>query len=141
MKKEAKKFGWDGKFKFASEFNPEIKAENSHDSSYARFQYNLAIRIKNLAYRNSYGSNRWNYEAISAIEKIMDKDALRRVNSKVLIVIAGKDSAVNPKHQKKLAKRLGCKYTVFEDSKHSLYTMPDAKLKQYVDALIGFYAE
>ncbi|MBQ2696356.1 MAG: alpha/beta hydrolase [Clostridia bacterium] len=138
---EARKFGWDGRFKFSSDFNPEIKIEKSNDLSLARFQYNLQTRIKDLKYRNSYGSNRWTYEAVSAIEKILNKKAAKKVQSKVFIVIAGQDTAVNPKHQIKLARLLNCEYKIFEKSKHSLYTMPDCELQRYVDALLKFYAE
>lgn len=139
LEKEAKKFGWTGRFKFSSEFNPEIKMEKSNDLSYSRFKYNLDVRVQNINYRNSYGSNRWTYEAITAIEKIFNKKFIKNVKSEVLIVIAGKDTAVNPKHQKKLAKKLGCKYKVFENSKHSLYTLPANELCNYVDTLVEFY--
>ena len=138
---EARKFGWDHRFKYSSEFNPEAKMDKSNDLSHTRFQYNLETRIKDEKYRNSYGSNRWNYEAICAIEKLLDKNLIKNVKCEVLIIIAGKDTAVNPKHQKKLAKKLGCEYKVFENSKHSLYTLPDYELCDYVDALIDFYSK
>lgn len=141
LRSEAKKFGWDGRFKFSSSFNPEAKIEKSHDLCFPRFQYNLEARINDLHYRNSYGSNSWTYEAVCAIEKILNRKATKRVKSEVLILIAGKDSAVNPKHQKKLAARLGCAYKTFENAKHALYTMPARDLRGYVDTLLRFYAK
>ena len=141
LAKEARKFGWDAKFKYSSSFNPEINMEKSNDQSYNRFKYNLESRINNIKYRNSYGSNRWTYEAVSAIEKLLNKKAVKKVKSEVLIIIAGKDSAVNPKHQKKLAKLLNCKYKVFDNAKHSLYTLPDKELSEYISTLLSFYSK
>lgn len=139
LQNEAKKFGWDGRFKFSKEFNPEVEIENSNDLSYTRFKYNLDIRINNIKYRNSYGSNSWTFEAVTAVEKLFNKKFIKNVKSEVLIIIAGKDTAVNPKHQKKLAKKLGCKYKIYKDAKHSLYTLPADELSDYVDTLLEFY--
>ncbi|MBR2476692.1 MAG: alpha/beta hydrolase [Clostridia bacterium] len=136
--REAKKFGWDARFKFSSEFNPEAELEKSNDLSYTRFRYNLDTRINNVKYRNSYGSNRWTYETLCVAKKILNKKAISNVKCDVLIIIAGKDTAVNPKYQKKLAKKLGCECKIFANSKHSLYTLPDNQLSGYVDALIEF---
>ncbi len=141
LKNEAKKFGWNARFKFSKDFDPNVKLERSNDACYNRFKYNLDSRINNPKYRNSHGTNRWNYEAITVVEKLLNKKAIKNVTSEVFILIAGKDTSVNPKHQLKLAKLLGCKYKVFEDAKHSLYTMPDAELGEYMECLLGFYAE
>ena len=139
LKGEAKKFGWDAKFKFSSNFNPEVKVEKSNDTSLARFRYNLDMRINDINYRNSYGSNRWNFEAITAVEKLLNKKLAKNVNCELFVIIAGKDTAVNPKYQKKFVKLTKCRYKLFENSKHSLYTQADKELKEYVDMVLEFY--
>jgi len=138
LKFAAKKVGWETRFKYSNEFNPEATLYGSHDSSYNRFRYNLEMRIADKMYRNSYGSNRWTYEAISVVEKVLNKKATNNVKSNLLIVIAGKDTAVCSKHQKKLAKMLNCKYKFFENSKHSIYSADDKTLKEYVDIIMNF---
>lgn len=140
LKGEARKFGWDAKFKFSSNFNPDAKLEKSNDLSYSRFKYNLDLRINDVKYRNSYGSNKWNYEAVTAIEKILNKKRTKNITPKMLIISAGKDTAVKVKPQKKLSKLLKCEYKVFEEARHSLYTMSDDALKEYIDTLMEFYA-
>lgn len=140
LKGEARKFGWDAKFKFSSDFNPDAKIEKSNDTSYSRFKYNLDMRINDTKYRNSYASNRWNYEAVTAIERILRKKAVKNVKAKMLIISAGKDTAVKLNPQKKLSKLLKCEHKIFKESRHSLYTMSDDALKEYVDTLMEFYA-
>lgn len=139
LKGEAKKFGWDAKFKFSSNFNPDVKIEKSNDTSLARFRYNLNMRINDLNYRNSFGSNSWNFEAITAVEKILNKKRTKNVNTELFVVIAGKDTSVNPKYQKKFVKLTKCRYKLFENAKHSLYTQADKELKEYVDTVLEFY--
>ena len=136
----AKKFGWDAKFKFSSDFNPDAKVEKSNDLSYQRFKYNLDMRINDTKYRNSYASNRWNHEAISVVEKILAKKSANNIKAKMLIISAGKDTAVKFKPQKRLSRLLKCEHKVFKDARHSLYTMPDYALKEYVDTLLNFFA-
>ncbi len=140
LKGEARKFGWDAKFKFSSEFNPDAKIEKSNDLSYSRFKYNLDMRINDTKYRNSYASNSWNYEAVSVIERILDKKSTKNVKAKMLIISAGKDTAVKLKPQKKLSRLLKCELKMFENSRHSLYTQSDYALKEYVDTLLNFFA-
>lgn len=140
LTKESKKFGWDAIFKFSSKFNPEVTMQKSNDSSLPRFEYNLKLRIDNLNYRNSYGSNRWNFEAISVVDKLLNKRCRNNTNCKTMVIIAGKDTAVNPKHQKKLVKHLNCQCKIYEDSKHSLYTQSNDKLREYVNDVLDFFA-
>ena len=140
LKGEARKFGWEARFKFSSNFNPDAKLEKSNDLSYSRFKYNLDMRINDLKYRNSYASNKWNYEAVTAVERILRKKAVKNITAKILIISAGKDTAVKLWPQKKLAKLLKCQYKIFQESRHSLYTMSDDALKEYVDTLMEFFA-
>ncbi|MBQ4631393.1 MAG: alpha/beta hydrolase [Clostridia bacterium] len=139
MKGEARKNGWNARFKFTSDFNPNAKLEQSNDISENRFKYNLDLRIKNANYQNSYGTNRWNYEAITVIEKLLCKNRMKNIGAKVLIISAEKDNSVKVKPQKKLAKLLKCEYKVFRGAKHCLYTVNDALLKEYVDTLVEFF--
>lgn len=139
LSRDAKKYGWDAKFRYSGEFNPEATMSGSNDSSYNRFKYNLDLRIAEKKYQNSSGTNRWIYEAVSVADKILNKYAIKNVKSDILILIAGKDTAVSPKYQKKLVKMLNCKYRIFENSKHSLYSAQDNDMKEYINTLADFF--
>lgn len=136
---EANKFGWNARFKFSSHFNPDAKAENSSDASHERFYYNLNMRINEPRYRNSAGTNRWMHEALRVIEDILNKKTIKNINTELLMVIAGKDTVVRVKPQRKFAKKVGCKVLYFENAKHALTSMPEADLKTYIEKLTEFY--
>ena len=138
LENEARKKGWDDRFKFASHFNPDAKAENSSDDSIERFYYNLNMRINEPRYQNSAGSNKWMYEAVRIKEELFDKRNIKSINTDILMIIAEKDTVVKTKPQKKLAKKLKCSIKSFEDAKHSLYTMTDKNLEKYILAVLDY---
>ncbi len=138
IKREAKKSGWDSKFKFSSSFNPKAKYENSSDGSERRFYRNLALRIKEPLFQNSAGTNRWMYEAVRIIEELSDKKLLKNIKAEVLIMTADKDTVVKTNQHIKLSKRLKCKIIHFENAKHSLYTMKDENLEKYIESIFDF---
>lgn len=140
MVKECKKNGEDAKFKFCSEFNPDVKfEENKSDSSKARFQYNLDMRKANPRYQNSMSSNRWNYEILGVKKQIFKKCKKSTIKSELYIISASNDGVVKTKPQRKLAKQLGCKFTSIEGAKHSMCTTIKSKFSNYFDMLINFY--
>lgn len=139
IKKEAAKSSWDAKFKFSSSFNPNAQYKNSSDESEKRFYRNLDLRIKEPLYQNTAGTNRWMYEAVRIIEELSDKKLLKNIKTEVLILTADKDTVVKTNQHIKLAKRLKCKITHFEDARHALYNMKDEKLERYVKCIIDFY--
>ena len=140
MRSEAKRFGWNAKFRFSSDFDPDFKLENSMDLSKCRFQYNLDMRIRDMKYRNSSSSNRWNFEVLGVVDMLLDRKAMRNVSSETFIISAGKDTVVKNKPQLRLAKLLNSKYQCFENAKHSMFTMPDNDLAEYINTLLDFYA-
>ena len=141
LSNEAKRDGWDSKFRFTSEFCEDAKFETSSDQSECRFRHNLKLRIDDLHYRNSSSTNRWNYETLGIITKLLDKKLLGNIHSKVLLISGGKDTVVKIKPQKRLAKMLGCDYVCFEDAKHSTYTMVDKDLEKFVATLMDYYTK
>jgi len=138
---EARKFGWHAKFKFSHDFNPNVNVEKSNDASPSRFKYNLDLRIQNLQYRNTSSTNRWNFEAVTVIEKALNKNYIQKAYPNVLLISAGQDTSVKVAPQKKLAKLLKCNYKVYPNAKHSLYTQNEAELREYLETVLGFFAE
>ena len=139
LTKEAKRDGWSAKFRFTSDFKPDANFATSSDQSECRFRHNLNMRINDINYRNSSSSNRWNYEILGIMDKILDKKLLSKINSDVLVIAGGKDTVVKLRPQKRLVKKLGCKYICFEDAKHSTYTMVDKDLEKFVATVLDYY--
>lgn len=137
---EAKKTSWDTKFKYSSSFNPDVKVEKSMDLCKERFQHNLDKRIREPHYQNSSGSNRWNYEILGVMDKLLKRKLLSNIRAKSLMITAGRDTVVKKRPQLRLAKLLKCDYKCFEYAKHALYTMPDENLAEYVQLLLDFFA-
>lgn len=136
---EARKYGWEAKFKFSGEFNPDDKFEKSSDLSENRFKYNMNTRIKHEEYQNSSSSNRWNFEVLGVVDKLLNRRTVKSILAKIVIISAGADTVVSVKHQKALAKLLKCDYIVLENAKHSLYTAKPEELYKYIKILIDFY--
>ena len=139
IKGEARKFGWNAKFKFSSDFNPDAKVEKSHDLSKSRFEYNLRMRVKEVRYQNSYSTNKWNFEAVSIIDRILDKKVASKTKAKSLVISAGKDTAVKLRPQKRYARLVKAQYLYFPESTHSLYTLPSDILGTFIGTLVKFY--
>lgn len=139
MKKEAKKHGWEAKFKYALEFNPEAKIENSMDTSKARFLYNLSSRINDDHYRNSYSTNRWTYETLGLVETLLSPTLVKNISAEVVVANAGRDAVVRKSPQKRFAKMVNGKFISFPQAKHSLYTLRDKELREYLDHVFGFF--
>ncbi len=139
IKNEAKKKGWETRLRFSKDFNPDARFERSGDLSEGRFKYNLKARIEEPRYQNSCSSNRWNYEALGILPKMLQRANVKNMHSEILLVSAEKDTVVEVKPQKKLAKRLKCKYWCVKDAKHCLYTQKDEALHTFLDKIFAFY--
>ncbi|MBR3942032.1 MAG: alpha/beta hydrolase [Clostridia bacterium] len=139
IKKEAKKKGWKTRLRFSRDFNPDAQFERSGDLSEGRFRYNLQARIEEPRYQNSCSSNRWNYETLGVLPKMFRRANIKNMHSDILIVSAENDTVVEVKPQKKLAKRLKCRYLCVKDAKHCLYTQNDEALVAFLDKILAFY--
>lgn len=140
LKNEARKNGWDAKFRFSSEFDPDIKfEENKSDLSRARFLYNLELRKNNPNYQNSASSNRWNFEVLGVMDTIFKKCNRKTVKAEVYIINAACDQVVKPRPQRRLAKALKCKYDSIDGARHFLCTAKKDKFSEFFDMVISFY--
>ena len=138
LKQHARKNGWDARFKYASDFNPDHPFDKSHDTSYPRFRHNLDVRLSDERYQTSASTNRWMYEAVTVGKKMLRTKDLKKIKAKVLVISSGEDTVVRPKPQKKLADRLGCGFMKIEGAKHSAFICASEKLEKYVQTVFAF---
>ncbi len=138
LKQQAVKYGWDARFKYASDFNPNHPFDKSHDTSYPRFRHNLDVRLSDVRYQTSASTNRWMYEAVTVGKKMLCKRNLKKIKAKVLVISSGEDTVVRPKPQKKLADRLGCGFIKIESAKHSAFICASEKLEKYMQTVFAF---
>ncbi len=140
MRNEGRKYGWKTKFRFSSEFNPDAKFEKSkYDSSKSRFVYNLNMRKAEPRYQNSMSSNRWNYEVLGVVDRVFKKCKKNSINAQVYIISALDDRVVKIGPQKRLAKRLGCKFCGIENANHSMCTSLKKDYERYFKLLVDFF--
>ena len=137
---EAKKNGWESKFKFSSDFNPDVSFENNNsDLSKSRFLYNIELRKKEARYQNSSSSNRWNYEVLGVKDEIFRKCNRKTIKTSIYIISAAGDKVVKEKPQKRLAKKLRCKFDSIKNAKHTMITARKPELTAYLKMLTDFY--
>ena len=142
INKDAQKYGWTSKFRYAGEFRPNASFEKSSDTCYERFKDNLDIRIDNPLYQNSSSTNRWTYEAITIKKKLLDKKSTANIKPNILLISADKDKVVSNFYQRKFAKLLSnCRFIRLKDVKHSVFTSKKEKLEIYYRHIFEFLNE
>ena len=139
--KEAEKYGWENKFRYAGTFDPHPDFRMSADMSESRFNVNMKLRRENPLYQNSSATNRWIYEGITVGDRILDKEKLGNIRTKALIFSCDRDRVVHTKYHKKLNKHLGSsRLVLLKNSKHTPFTGSEATLKEYYGEIFGFFA-
>lgn len=130
--------GWDKRFKYASDFNPDHPFDKSHDTSYPRFRHNLDVRISEARYQTSASTNRWMYEAVTVGRKMLSKKGIKAIRAKTVIINSADDTVVRPKPQEALARRLGCEFYSIAGAKHSAFICASPKLEKYLEKVLAF---
>lgn len=134
-----RKDGWKGRFEYGSDFNPDVKLEQSSDISYARFRHNLDYRIGNSLYQTSAMTNRWMWEAMRVQQRLLSSKVTKNIHADVLLLNAGKDTVVRSRPQLIFARKVPtCTYYSFVESKHSIYTASDNILEEYYRMIFCF---
>lgn len=142
IKHLAKSEGWQARFPHLGDFDPEAAFEHSSDLSYNRFKSNLEMRVADVHYRNSTATYRWMLEAANVCKKMLVREELGKISSKVLMFVAGRDSVVKIKPQLKLAKLIpDCVLEIYPESKHSVYTGTPETIQAFFNRTLEFFSE
>ncbi len=120
--------------------DPDWLFRHSSTDSPARFRYYYDLRQQFPQICNCMPSNGWLYEATGITPVLLDPDAMARVETPVLLCMAGRETLVSPRAQLRFAKGLkNCRVMHFPHSRHELYGTDDRELFRYLDAVIGMF--
>lgn len=134
-------FGWDKKFKFTGDFNPQVNINNTLDSSMARFQATIKQRITTKEYQSSSATNRWMWEAITVQDKILKKRKAGKISTQILIISAENDTVVKNKYHCKFAKMLkNCTSLTVPCAKHNIFFSSGDTLTGFYTILFDFFS-
>ena len=134
-----KKDGWKARFPHCKDFNPNVNFNNSSDSSKARFEHNLNLRIENEEYQNSSFTNGWIHEALKVKNYILNSKYIRKIKNKTLIISAPNDNVVYSSLHQKLATLIpDCTLISVPGAKHTLYTGTETLLSCFYQNVFNF---
>ncbi len=121
-KRRIKKFGGTGVFLQSKPFTPNVNFENSSDASFARFSFNLSMRVNDINYQTSPLTNCWMEQATRVKGLLLRKKECKKINAKCLILSAELDKVVLEKPQRKFAKLIkDCKFVSIANAKHNIF--------------------
>lgn len=135
----AKKEGWNARFRQCVSFNPNPSFNHSSDSSFARFKHNLDFRIKDERYQNSSFTNKWMCEALNVKKRLLNRNTISKIQTKILIISAENDRVVHTRPQHKLSRILpNSTLIVMPGAKHTVYTASGPLLNAFYEAIFDF---
>ncbi len=139
VRRWGKRDGWDKKFNYTSEFDPNVTFRNALDGSRSRFDWVLGLRLSEPRYQTSAATNRWMREAIEVRDRILIKKRLLSITSDILILSAENDTVVKNKDQKRFAKMLkNCRFVSIKGSKHNICFSTEERINQFYQEVFGF---
>lgn len=136
-----KRYGWDKRFLYTGDFNPTVDIRETLDSSRARFEAAMKLRIANKEYQSSAATNRWMHEAVTVQSKLMKKSKAELIETEVLILSASNDTVVKNKYHSRFVKYLrnGRLITV-PCAKHNIFFSHGQTLNGFYKILFEFFS-
>ena len=140
VKKQIKKEGLEARFIHSGQWDPNPVFDKSTDMSYYRFLTNLNTRRADWHYQNSSSSNSWLLEAVNVRDKLLDKDLMSKIKTKMLLMCSKDDKLVVTKTTYKFAKQ-NPNITLLEipNSKHTIYTSSHEAIETFYKNAIDFF--
>lgn len=139
VKRWGKRYGWDQKFKYTGDFNPNVTFSDALDGSRSRFEWVIGLRLAEPRYQTSASTNSWMREAIEVRDRILNKKALQEITTDILILSAEKDTVVHNNAQRKFAKMLcNCRFVTVGGSKHNIFFSTEERIKQFYNEALTF---
>lgn len=139
VKRWGKRYGWDKKFKYTGDFNPNVTFTDALDGSRSRFEWVIGLRLAEPRYQTSASTNSWMREAIEVRDRILIKKALQEITADVLVLSAGNDTVVHNNAQKKFAKMLrSCRFVTVDGSKHNIFFSNEERINRFYGEVMAF---
>jgi len=115
--------------------------EGSHATSRARYDYYQAKRVATAHLQNCSPTYAWLREAIGVTRRLLDEKNAKKIKTPLLLIQAGRDSTVClPEQEQFVGMVPGARLLRLDEAKHEIYLAHDALLKDYLEAVLGFFA-
>lgn len=142
VKRFGKRDGWNKRFVYTGEFNPNATFREALDGSKARFEWVFGIRLAEPRYQTSASTNSWMREAIEVRDRILKKDALAKITTEIMLLSAQNDTVVKNRDQKRFAKMVkNCRFLSVENSKHNIYFADQSTVADVYQKTFDFLAD
>ncbi|MBO5726608.1 MAG: alpha/beta hydrolase [Clostridia bacterium] len=131
--------GWENRFPYASDFDPDVNFKDTVDGSEVRFNWIFKLRLATPEYQSASATNRWMWEALNVQDLILKHKNLKNTNTQVLILSAGNETVVKNKLQLKYAKKINnCEFVTIDGAKHNLFISSGEMLHNYYNRVFTF---
>lgn len=121
-------------------FDENQTADNSDASSKARFEYYHDKRKREPLYQTSGPSFSWVKASLDARDKIMNKDNIDDLRSKILIFKPETDKQLLGEWTDRFAEMAKVKIKDVKNSRHEIFMSDDETLKWYIEEILEFFA-
>ena len=127
-----------------SDFTPEFSMQGNEGASEARERWYFKLRCEHPEYQTYCASFEWVRQALKLSRAILSPAACAEVEAPVLLFQSGRDIWVLNKPQNRfiqLIKDGGDEATLvrFNESRHEIFSMPNAVYKPYLEKILSFY--
>lgn len=120
-------------------FKEKPKFEGSSSLSEARYMYFFQKRLQNQNYRTHGGSFAWVYESMKACRIMMKPRNLEKIDTPILLFMAGKEHMVDNARIEVLAKSTKhTKFVVMSDSRHEIFNAKEETRRSYYEEIFNF---
>ncbi len=142
VKRFGKRDGWNARFAYTGEFNPNATFREALDGSKARFEWVFGVRLGDQRYQTSGATNSWMKEAIEVRDRILKKDVLSKITTEILVLSAQNDTVVKNRDQKRFAKMVkNCRLVSVKNSKHNIYFADQSTVADVYQKTFDFLAD
>jgi lysophospholipase len=121
-------------------FNENQTVDNSDATSKARFEYYHRKRKAEPLYQTSGPSFSWVKASLEARDKILNKDNIKALTSKMLIFKPETDRQLLGEYTDKFAQMADVKIKNVKNSRHEIFMSGDETLKWYIEEILEFFA-
>ncbi len=129
------------KFPLSSEFNPDVVYKKTHDSSRARFEYNLNMRRENPMYQTTPMSFGWVHGSLTVRKAALSSKTISRIKTPILLLSAENDRVVNNEPQLLFARHCPtCTFVNIKGANHALLTSDYDTMNEVLKRILDFFA-
>lgn len=125
------------KFRFTSEFNPNLKFEQTKDKSRCRFQHNFNMRLAEPIYRSTPMTLGWVCESLKVRRRILENQ--HKLRCPILVLSADQDTVVSNKAQRDFVQKCPmCIFRIHRNTSHSVLAGAPLEMEEHILTTLRF---